>query len=144
MGGVFGVELMHAYVWWSPFAVHPKLSKHCYLAILQYKIIIFFFKNEVYVNQTYWSNLLLAKRKLTTLQCIWNQLLSVNCVFEKGTIPLSQRQCSIECTAWFKSQLHYLTALLGNYLKWFSVSWLFPSIYKIGIIALASWGCWDS
>ena len=29
---------IHAYEWLSPFAAHMKLSQHCYLAILQYKI----------------------------------------------------------------------------------------------------------
>jgi len=29
MGGECGGELMHEYVWLSPFAVHLKLSQHC-------------------------------------------------------------------------------------------------------------------
>ena len=29
IGGQFGGEWIHAYVWLSPFAVHLKLSKHC-------------------------------------------------------------------------------------------------------------------
>ena len=29
MGGEFGGEWIHAYVWLCPFAVHLKLSKHC-------------------------------------------------------------------------------------------------------------------
>ena len=29
MGGEFRVELIHVYVWPSPFVVHMKLSKHC-------------------------------------------------------------------------------------------------------------------
>ena len=29
MGGEFGGEWMHAYVWLSPFAVHQKGSQHC-------------------------------------------------------------------------------------------------------------------
>ena len=37
MGGEFGGERIHAYVWLSPFAMHLKLSQHCELAILQYK-----------------------------------------------------------------------------------------------------------
>ena len=37
MGGEFGGEWIHAYVWLSPFAVHLKQSQHCYLAIFQYK-----------------------------------------------------------------------------------------------------------
>ena len=28
MGGEFGREWIHVYVWLSPFAVHPKLSQH--------------------------------------------------------------------------------------------------------------------
>ena len=38
MGGEFGGEWIHVYVWLSPFAVHLKLSQHCKSAILQYKI----------------------------------------------------------------------------------------------------------
>ena len=30
MGGEFGEEWIHVYVWLSPFAVHLKLSQHCY------------------------------------------------------------------------------------------------------------------
>ena len=29
MGGEFGGELIHVYVWLRPFAVHLKLSQHC-------------------------------------------------------------------------------------------------------------------
>ena len=29
MGGEFGGEWIHVYVWLSPFAVHLKLSQHC-------------------------------------------------------------------------------------------------------------------
>ena len=29
MGGEFGEEWIHAYVWLSPFTVHLKLSQHC-------------------------------------------------------------------------------------------------------------------
>ena len=29
IGGEFGREWIHVYVWLSPFAVHLKLSKHC-------------------------------------------------------------------------------------------------------------------
>ena len=38
MGGEFGGEWIHIYVWLSPFSVHLRLSQHCSLAILQYKI----------------------------------------------------------------------------------------------------------
>ena len=38
MGGEFGGEWIHLYVWLSSFLVHLKLSQHCYSAILQYKI----------------------------------------------------------------------------------------------------------
>ena len=38
MAGEFGGEWIHVYVWPSSFAVHLKLSQHCLLAILQYKI----------------------------------------------------------------------------------------------------------
>ena len=31
MGGEFGGEWIHAYVWLSPFAVHLKPSQHCSL-----------------------------------------------------------------------------------------------------------------
>ena len=37
MGGEFGGEWIQAYVWLSPFAVHLKLSQHCYMGIFQYK-----------------------------------------------------------------------------------------------------------
>ena len=33
MGGEFGGELIHVYVWLSPFAVHLKLSQHCFFEI---------------------------------------------------------------------------------------------------------------
>ena len=37
--GSFCKELqIHVYVWLSPSAVHLKLSQHCSLAMLQYKI----------------------------------------------------------------------------------------------------------
>ena len=29
MGGEFGGERIHVYIWLSPFAVHPKPSQHC-------------------------------------------------------------------------------------------------------------------
>ena len=29
MGGKFGGEWIHVYIWLSPFAVHLKLSQHC-------------------------------------------------------------------------------------------------------------------
>ena len=35
MGGEFGGEWIHIYVWLSPFSVHLRLSQHCSLAILQ-------------------------------------------------------------------------------------------------------------
>ena len=38
MGGEFGEEQIHVYVWLSPFAVHLKLSQHCSSAIPQYNI----------------------------------------------------------------------------------------------------------
>ena len=39
MGGEFGEEWIHVYVWLSPFAVHPKQSQHCIvMPVLQYKI----------------------------------------------------------------------------------------------------------
>ena len=31
MGREFGGEWIHVYVWLNPFAVHLKLSQHCYL-----------------------------------------------------------------------------------------------------------------
>ena len=31
MGGEFGEEWIHVYVWLRPFAVHLKLSQHCLL-----------------------------------------------------------------------------------------------------------------
>ena len=38
MGGKFGGESMHVYVWLSPFAVHLKLPQHGCSDIHQYKI----------------------------------------------------------------------------------------------------------
>ena len=37
VGGGFGGEWIHVYVWLSHFAIHLKLSQHCQSAILQYK-----------------------------------------------------------------------------------------------------------
>ena len=38
MGGEFGGERIHVYVWLSPLAVHLKLSQHCLLiGYTQYK-----------------------------------------------------------------------------------------------------------
>ena len=42
MGGEFGGEWTHVYVWLSPFAVHLKRPQHCSPAMLQYKIKSFF------------------------------------------------------------------------------------------------------
>ena len=39
MGGELGGEWIHVYVWLSLFAGHLKLSQHCSLAILQYKML---------------------------------------------------------------------------------------------------------
>ena len=38
MGGGFGGEWIHVYVWLSPLAVYLKLSQHCLSAISQYKL----------------------------------------------------------------------------------------------------------
>ena len=38
IGGEFGGEWIHGYVWQSPFAVLLKLPQHCQSAVLQYKI----------------------------------------------------------------------------------------------------------
>ena len=38
MGGEFGGEWIHVYVWLSPFSFHLKLSQLCQSALLQYKI----------------------------------------------------------------------------------------------------------
>ena len=38
MGGEFGGEWIHVYVWLRPFAGHLKLSQHCQSAIPKYKI----------------------------------------------------------------------------------------------------------
>ena len=40
MGGGFGEELIHVYVWLSHFAVHLKLPQHCQLVIPQYKMLL--------------------------------------------------------------------------------------------------------
>ena len=41
MGGEFGGEWIHVYVWLSLFTVHLKLSQHYSLAIFQYKMKVF-------------------------------------------------------------------------------------------------------
>ena len=38
MGGEFGGEWIHAYIWLSPFTVHLKLSQYCLSTIPQQKI----------------------------------------------------------------------------------------------------------
>ena len=38
MGGEFGGEWIHVYVWLSPFSFHLKLSQLCQSALLKYKI----------------------------------------------------------------------------------------------------------
>ena len=38
IGGEFGGEWIHGYVWQSPFALFLKLPQHCQSAVLQYKI----------------------------------------------------------------------------------------------------------
>ena len=38
MGGEFGGERIHIYVWLNPFTIHLKLSQHCSSVILQCKI----------------------------------------------------------------------------------------------------------
>ena len=38
IGGEFAGEWIHMCIWLGRFAVYLKLSQHCYLAILQYKI----------------------------------------------------------------------------------------------------------
>ena len=53
LGGVFEGEWICVYVWLSPFTVHLKLPKHCYWAILQYKIkSLKFEKKETSTQQT--------------------------------------------------------------------------------------------
>ena len=42
MGGEFGGEWTHVYVWLSPFAVHLKLSQHC--SLISYTTIQKFLK----------------------------------------------------------------------------------------------------
>ena len=50
MGGEFGGEWIHVYVWLSHSAVHLKLSQHCKSAILQYKIKHFLKKDYSCMN----------------------------------------------------------------------------------------------
>ena len=38
MGGKFGGDWVHVYVWLNPFAIYLKLSQDCYSAKPQYKI----------------------------------------------------------------------------------------------------------
>ena len=44
--GVWRENGFHICVWLSPFTAHVKLSQHCLLDILQYKINFFFFKKK--------------------------------------------------------------------------------------------------
>ena len=44
MGEQFRGECIHVYVWLSSFAVHLKLPQHCWSAVFQYKINVFFIK----------------------------------------------------------------------------------------------------
>ena len=55
MAGVFRGEWIHVYKWLSSSVVHLKLSQHCYLATLQYKIKIFL---EIWKTAflKYWNN----------------------------------------------------------------------------------------
>ena len=46
-GKAFAREGIHVCVWPSPFPVPLKLSRHCQLAILQYKIKSLMNKNEI-------------------------------------------------------------------------------------------------
>ena len=49
MGGEFGGEWTHVYIWLSPLAIQLKLSQHCQSAIPQYKIKCF--KKQRVVNK---------------------------------------------------------------------------------------------
>ena len=47
IGGEFGGEWIHVYVWLSPFAIYLKPSQHCLLIVytsIQNKMLFFFFK----------------------------------------------------------------------------------------------------
>ena len=46
MGGEFGGEWIHVYVWLNPFTVHLKLSQHCQSVILQCKIKNIYIKKK--------------------------------------------------------------------------------------------------
>ena len=65
-GRKFGGEWIHVYVWLSPFAVHLKLSQHCQLATLQYKIKSYLKKLLLFLKVPYFSLLLI-------LQMLYNQ-----------------------------------------------------------------------
>ena len=56
MGGEFGGDWIHVYVWLSPFTIHLKLS-YCSPAIPQYKIKSFFKKEIEQFNDVLYSPL---------------------------------------------------------------------------------------
>ena len=61
VGGEFGREWIHAYMWLSLFAVHLKLSQHCLL--IGYTLI---------QNKTFSKTIFKIKTKTKkTLLCIW-------------------------------------------------------------------------
>ena len=51
MGGEFGEEWIHVYVWLSPFPVHLKLSQHCSSTVLEYKIKSLIEKVKLKINK---------------------------------------------------------------------------------------------
>ena len=60
MGGEFGGEWKHVYVWLSPFTVLLNLSKRCLLVIPQYKIKSFkkyYFNLKTAINKVQYSML---------------------------------------------------------------------------------------
>ena len=59
MGGEFGGEWIHAYVWLSPFAVHLKQSQHCLSTMkvktLSHSVISRLLCPWGFSRQEYWS-----------------------------------------------------------------------------------------
>ena len=62
MGGEFGGERIHAYVWPSPFPVHLKLSQHCLL--IGYTLKENNNNNKIFLRNGVYPSVSLSKKKL--------------------------------------------------------------------------------
>ena len=61
-----GENGLHVYVWVSPFAFHLKLSRHCWLAIPQYKIKVIK-RNSIHEDLAHMTQSPLPKPSLNTI-----------------------------------------------------------------------------